>query len=222
MPADKVLKLHNGFNQRFLVRQPQQAKAWRLQFLTAPYQHLAVYSGALYPFKGVDLLIKAACGLPDVQFVFAGGTAEQVAAYQQLCREQQVTNAQFLGHLPHEQLASLLQAADVLVHPHCAGEAATFTSPMKFFDYMASGTPIVATEILPLMEFKTSGVVAGWCEPDQPVQLADCIRRVLQTYPRQPEGYCHSMEFVKQFSWENRIATVLSYVENSLKPVLVQ
>lgn len=220
MPPEKVIKLHNGFNQSFLVRHSQAAEEWRQKLLVNGQQHLAVYSGGLHPFKGVDLLVEVAKSLPQVLFVFAGGNAAQVAAYRQLAAEHQVSNVQFLGFLVQEQLASLLQAADVLVHPHCSGEEATFTSPLKFFDYMASGTPIVATEIPPLMEFKPSGAVAGWCEPDQPVQLADCLYRVLQTHPRKPEGYSNSMQFVKQFSWENRIATILSHVEDALKPAL--
>jgi glycosyltransferase involved in cell wall biosynthesis len=221
MPSDKIVKLHNGFNQFFLIRHPEQAQAWRRSLLTQDYGYLAVYSGALYPFKGVDLLIEVAKTLPQVQFVFAGGNESQVAAYRQLANEQQAHNTRFLGHLPHEQLASLLQAADVLVHPHCSGEAATFTSPMKFFDYMASGTPIVATEIPPLLEFRTSGVVAGWCAPDNPVQLAQSIQRVFETHPRKPAGYINSIEFVRQFSWENRLSTLLSYVDRPLKPALV-
>jgi glycosyltransferase involved in cell wall biosynthesis len=221
MPPEKLIKLHNGFNQLFLAKHPASAEAWRESLLRQGRQFLAVYSGALYPFKGVDLLMDVAKQLPHVQFVFAGGSSIQVASYQNLAQEKQLSNTQFLGHLPHEQLASLLQAANVLVHPHCLGEAATFTSPMKFFDYMASGTPIVATEIPPLMEFKSSGVVAGWCEPDQPVQLADCIARVLQSYPYRPEGYAESREYVQQFSWENRIARTLSHVEARLRPLPV-
>lgn len=218
MPPEKIIKLHNGFNRSFLVRHSAAAEQWRQQLLINNYSYMAVYSGGLNPFKGVNLLIEVAKSLPHVLFVFAGGNQTQVAAYRQLATEHQASNVKFLGYLLHDQLASLLQAADLLVHPHLSGEEATFTSPLKFFDYMASGTPIVATEIPPLMEFKNAGVVAGWCEPDQPLQLADCIRRVLQTHPRKSEGYANSIQFVQRFSWENRIATVLSYVEDSLKP----
>jgi glycosyltransferase involved in cell wall biosynthesis len=222
MPPEKIIKLHNGFNQSFLVRHSEAAAQWRQKLLINDYNHMAVYSGGLNPFKGVNLLIEVAKAFPQVLFVFAGGTELQVAAYRQFAAEQQVSNVQFLGYLLHDQLASLLQAADLLVHPHLSGKEASFTSPLKFFDYMASGTPIVATEIPPLMEFKPAGVVAGWCEPDHPDQLIDCIGRVLQSHPRKSEGYAKSIEFVKRFSWENRIATVLSYVEDSLKPALVQ
>jgi glycosyltransferase involved in cell wall biosynthesis len=218
MPSDKVVKLHNGFSQLFFSRHPQQSSTWRQKFTTEQRPHLVVYSGALQAFKGVDLLLEVAQILPNVQFVFAGGDALQVKTYQDQAKHLQ--NVTFLGYLPHDQLAGLLQSADILAHPHGSGAAATFTSPLKFFEYMAAGMPIVATEIPPLIEFKPSGVVAAWCEPDRPQQFAEGIQRSLETYPRKPEGYSTGIDFVRQFSWENRIAKIMNYVEPSLRPTM--
>ena len=216
MPPEKVIMLHNGFNQLFLARHTAVAENWRQQLLPNGRKHLAVYAGGLYPFKGVDMLVDVARELPDVQFAIAGGDSSQVTAYQQLATDKQVKNINFLGYLPQNQLASLLQAADVLTHPHCLTEAATFTSPLKFFDYMASGTAIVATEIPSLMEFKSGNIATIWCEPDNPYKFAQSIRDSLTRYPRQVEGYSETLDFVKQFSWENRIEKILSYVDESV------
>ena len=216
MPPEKVITLHNGFNQLFLARHTAVAENWRQQLLPNGRKHLAVYAGGLYPFKGVDMLVDVARELPDVQFAIAGGDSSQVTAYQQLATDKQVKNINFLGYLPQNQLASLLQAADVLTHPHCLTEAATFTSPLKFFDYMASGTAIVATEIPSLMEFKSGNIATIWCEPDNPYKFAQSIRDSLTRYPRQVEGYSETLDFVKQFSWENRIEKILSYVDESV------
>ena len=215
MPPEKVITLHNGFNQLFLARQTASAENWRQQLLAGERHYLAVYAGGLYPFKGVDMLVDVARELPEVQFAIAGGDSSQVTAYQQLAKDKQVNNINFLGYLPQNQLASLLQAADVLTHPHCLTKAATFTSPLKFFDYMASGTPIVATEIASLMEFKSGNIAAIWCEPDNPHKFAQSIRDSLAKYPRKSEGYAETLGFVKQFSWENRIQKILSYVDES-------
>ncbi|MEG5136849.1 MULTISPECIES: glycosyltransferase family 4 protein [unclassified Microcoleus] len=221
MPAEKVIMLHNGFNQLFLVRQTVAAENWRQQLLADDRQYLAVYAGGLYPFKGVDMLVDVARELPEVQFAIAGGDSSQVTAYQQLATDKQVKNINFLGYLPQNQLASLLQAADVLTHPHCQTEAATFTSPLKFFDYMASGTPIIATEIASLMEFKSGKIAAIWCEPDNPYRFAQSIRDSLAKYPRRSEGYAETLYFVKQFSWENRIEKILSYVDADVRSQII-
>jgi glycosyltransferase involved in cell wall biosynthesis len=218
MPPEKVIKLHNGFNHLFLVRNPAADEDWRKKLLANERQHLVVYAGGLYPFKGVNMLIDVAKELPEIQFAIAGGNQSQVTTYQQLAREKQVNNINFLGHLPQNQLASLLQAADILAHPHCLTNAATFTSPLKFFDYLASGTPIVVTEIPSMIEFKSANIIANWCEPDRPDIFAATIKKTLENYPRNLEGYAETINFVRQFSWENRITKILSYVENSLRP----
>ncbi len=216
MPPEKILKLHLSFNQSFLVRQPDKAKQWRQKLLAEGRQNLVVYSGGLYRFKGVDLLIDVAKKLPQIQFAFAGGDESQVQAYRQLAREKQADNVKFLGYIQHEHLPSLLQAADILAHPHCSGEAATFTSPLKFFEYLASGTPIVATEIPPLMEFKETNMIAVWCEPDNPNQFAHCLQYTLETYPRRVNGYSEQICFARQFSWENRLSSIMSHIKNAL------
>jgi glycosyltransferase involved in cell wall biosynthesis len=218
-PPEKVVWLHNGFEQSFLLRQPEEAATWRKELLTDESQPLVVYSGALYPFKGIDVLIDAAKKLPQVQFAITGGKTEQVTAYQQLAKEKQVENIKFLGWvLPRQRLVSLFQAADILVHPHCSGKSANFTNPVKFFQYMASGTPIVITEIPPLMPFKEMPLAAVWCEPDNPDQLAQALKQALEIYPRKIAGYINNIELAKPFSWENRIDKILSYVDESLRP----
>lgn len=131
-------------------------------------------------------------------------------------------NVKFLGWiLPRERLVSLFQAADILAHPHCSGKSANFTNPVKFFQYMASGTPMVVTEIPPLMEFKASPLIASWCEPDNPDKLANSISHTLAKYPRKIEGYAASIDFAKQFSWENRITKIFSYVQEDMRPQII-
>lgn len=220
MPSDKVIQLHNGFNRSFTVRQPEAAAQWR-QKLLGHHHYLAVYSGGLNAFKGVDLLLDAAQHLPQVRFAFAGGTDTQVQFYRQQAIDRELQNVTFLGYVLHNELASLLQAADVLLHPHRSGEEATFTSPLKFFDYLASGTPIVATKIPPLRSFQAADIVAHWCAPDCPLALVNAIAHMLAVYPRRSEGYAHSMAFVQQFSWESRIQKILSYVDKPFQPLLV-
>jgi len=218
MPADKILTLHNGFNQLFWERQPEAARAWRSQLLADRFHHLVVYAGELAKFKGIDLLIDIAPQLPEVKFALAGGTDAQLQAYQQILWKKQVTNITLVGYLQHDRLASLLQAADVLVYPHLSGEAASFTSPMKLFDYIAAGNPIVATRIPPLREFETSPLVDGWCEPDNPSEFSRCLQAVLQKYPRWTADHIRDRALVQQFSWENRITKTLERVAPAVRP----
>ncbi|MBE9166873.1 glycosyltransferase [Pleurocapsales cyanobacterium LEGE 06147] len=221
MPIEKIVVVPNGYNALFLERQPQAAQEWRDQLLLRHNRRkLAVYGGALYSFKGIDQILEIAGDFPDVSFALAGGPEAQRQLYQQRIAEKQLDNVELLGFLPQRALSSLLQAADVLLHPHCSGEAAKFTSPLKLFDYMASGTPIIATRIQSLRSFEGTEAIAAWCDPDRPAALASCLRNVLQTTAESASNFPVSIDFVKQFSWENRIQKILEHVDPAFRPTM--
>ncbi|ACB53092.1 putative Glycosyl transferase, group 1 [Crocosphaera subtropica ATCC 51142] len=213
MPPEKAIWLHNGFNQTFLERHLEDAETWRKQLLKNNREKLIVYSGALYPFKGIDLLIDVAKLLPNIQFAITGGTEEQVQQYQALANNKQVDNITFLGWIiPRSRLISLFQAADILAHPHLSGKSANFTNPVKFFQYLASGTPIVATEIPPLMSFKQTVPIAVWCPPDDPSIFAQSIEKALEIYPRKSIGYQENIKYSQEYSWEKRAEKIIKYL----------
>ncbi len=68
------------------------------------------------------------------------------------------------------------------------------------------------------MVFKDSPLVAGWCEPDNPHKFYECIKYVLETYPKRIEGYADSINFARQFFWENRTQKIISYLDESFRP----
>jgi hypothetical protein len=76
---------------------------------------------------------------------------------------------------------------------------------------MASGTPILTTEIPPLMPFKSAPLAAVWCQPDNPTEFAKSLQYTLQIYPRKPEGYTQNIRFSSQFTWEERALKIMNY-----------
>ena len=65
--------------------------------------------------------------------LFAGGKPEQLEHYRSLVTAKQLENVSFLGYIQHEQLPSLLQAADILAHPHLSGSSFYFYFSLKVF-----------------------------------------------------------------------------------------
>ncbi|MDV3001340.1 MAG: hypothetical protein N5P05_002946 [Chroococcopsis gigantea SAG 12.99] len=214
VPPHKTTWMHNAFSPVFLERHPEEALNWRNELIKNGREYLVVYSGALYKFKGVDMLVDVAKQLPHIQFAVTGGTNEQVQTYRQLAKDKQVENIDFLGWLsPQSKLVSILQAADILAHPHCSGKSADFTNPLKFFQYIASGTPMVITEIEPLKAFQGSSMIASWCQPDDPYAFAQSILYTLEKYPRKEIGYQKNFEYSRQFTYEKRMEKILDYLE---------
>ncbi|PSN79850.1 glycosyl transferase family 1 [filamentous cyanobacterium CCP4] len=220
IPEKKVVTVPNGFNAGFLARHPEAAQGWRGRLLTPPFTQLVVYAGALHNFKGVDLLLEIAPQFPQVKFALAGGPAEQQQHYRDRIAELGIENVAMLGFLDQHDLANLLQAADALAHPHLLGKAATFTSPLKLFDYLASGTPVVATRIPSLENWPLADQIAAWCEPNQPQAFVDSLSHLLEKHPRPAEGFTPNAAALRPYSWEARIEKILSYVDAQYHPQL--
>lgn len=208
MPPEKIRQFHNGFNRGFYERHPDLAQNWRDRLLKAG-QSLVVYAGALEPFKGIDLLLSIAPQFPNVQFALAGGPSAQIDHYEAELKARQLTNVSLVGYLSHDYLAPLLQAADVLVYPHYAGNAANFTSPMKLFDYIAAGRNIISTTIPPLREFQNSPLITAWAEPNNRQDFAAQLRRTLAQKPAWTPQSLHPWDAVQSYSWEARIEKTL-------------
>ncbi|MGB6015954.1 MAG: glycosyltransferase, partial [Nodosilinea sp.] len=168
MPEKKVVTVPNGFNSQFLARHPAAAQQWRDRLLSQRFNQLVVYAGALHEFKGVDMLLEIAPQFPQVKFALAGGPLNQQQHYRDRITDLGLENVDLLGFLEQQDLAHLLQAADALAHPHQQGKAATFTSPLKLFDYLAAGAPIVATRIPSLENWPLTTQISAWCDPDRP------------------------------------------------------
>ncbi|MBF0519595.1 MAG: glycosyltransferase family 4 protein [Nitrospirae bacterium] len=105
------------------------------------------YSGSLYKWKGVDLLIEAMMYLPDETLVIAGGGGrlDELKQFVKLLGlSERVT---FTGHIPHVKITKLLKDAKLSFIPNVQSEISKYTSPLKMFEYMAGGVPIVAADL---------------------------------------------------------------------------
>ena len=110
---------------------------------------LVVYTGTFEPYQGLDLLFAAAAHVlrqqPDVRFLLAGGRPDQIhAARAQAAAAGLDGRVVFAGERPAAEIPAILQAADVLVSPRSRGT----NTPLKIYQYLRSGRPIVATRLL--------------------------------------------------------------------------
>lgn len=137
--------------------------------------YLVLYSGHLYDWKGSNTLFAAACALAaskQIRFACIGGTAEDVAR----AKREVSTNVDVLGHQKKELVPKFLAAADLLLLPNekTSEESARFTSPLKLFEYMASGTPILASDLPSLREI-LSDEMALFAEAGDPASFAERV-----------------------------------------------
>ncbi|MBI3572127.1 glycosyltransferase [Candidatus Kaiserbacteria bacterium] len=171
-------------------------------------ERIALYAGHLYSRKGADTLAAAAELLPGTRFVFVGGTSADVAAFQHRWRK--FSNITIVGSVAHEQIPLYLRAADILVVPNSGRDedAARFTSPMKLFEYIASGTPVLASDVPALREI-LSEENATLVSPDDPAAFARGITEIL-SYPEDAHARAaRAQELARHYSWKNRAELIL-------------
>jgi glycosyltransferase involved in cell wall biosynthesis len=109
------------------------------------------YAGHLYAWKGVDVLLRAIARAPGASGLIVGGHGAEpdLARLKALAQELGIASpVTFTGLVDPERVPAFLMAADVLALPNPASAISTnFTSPLKLFEYMAAGRPIVASDL---------------------------------------------------------------------------
>jgi glycosyltransferase involved in cell wall biosynthesis len=110
---------------------------------------IVLYTGTFEAYQGLDLLFAAAAHVkerrPDVRTVLAGGRPDQIDAARAAARAAGIGDAViFAGQRPADEIPAFLDAADVLVSPRSSGT----NTPLKIYQYLRSGRPIVATRLL--------------------------------------------------------------------------
>jgi glycosyltransferase involved in cell wall biosynthesis len=143
---------------------------------------IVAYAGHLYPWKGVDTLLRALTDVPSARALIVGGHPDEP----DLGRLTQLTDSlglssrvTFTGLVPPADVAGHLMAASAVVLPNSATAiSARYSSPLKLFEYLAVGRPIVATDLPAFREVLREDVNALLVPPDDPAALASALRRL--------------------------------------------
>ena len=165
------------------------------------------YAGHLYPWKGVDLLIAALSMLPNVRGLIVGGhdAEPDLARLRHQASTMGVADrVRFTGFIPPGDVARHLAGADVLVLPNPETEISrSYSSPLKLFEYMAAGKPIVASD-LPAFREVLSSEDAVLVEPGSASALAAGIERVLGDRPLATRLAFNAFSAASNYSWSAR------------------
>jgi glycosyltransferase involved in cell wall biosynthesis len=128
---------------------PEDAAAVRRDLGVGEHTPVVLYTGTFEAYQGLDLLFAAMAlvrgSRPDARLVLAGGKPDQVTAAREQARAAGIGDVTvFAGERPASEIPAYLLAADVLVSPRSRGT----NTPLKIYQYLRSGKPIVATRLL--------------------------------------------------------------------------
>jgi glycosyltransferase involved in cell wall biosynthesis len=142
---------------------------------------IAAYAGHLYPWKGVDVFVRALALAPSVRGLIVGGHPGEPdrARIDQVAREAGVSDRlEVTGLVAPTKVAASLSKATILVLPNTASTLSErFTSPLKLFEYLQMGRPIVASDLPALREVLTTET-AVFVPPGDAPALAQALERL--------------------------------------------
>jgi glycosyltransferase involved in cell wall biosynthesis len=176
------------------------------------------YVGHLYPGKGMEVITQLARLRPGMDFHVVGGKQEDIDAWRR--RTSGLHNLHYHGHVSHKKAQHLMRGFDVLLAPYQSQvgtnqgrrrDIARWMSPLKIFEYMATGRPIIASDLPVLQEVLTDHKNAllrhprdmpGWTDAlDTLVEDPDLGRQIAAAAR---EDLLHG------YTWESRARRVLA------------
>ncbi len=175
---------------------------------------IALYAGHLYKWKGVETLAMASKFLEDnVLIVIVGGIKWYLSNFKKFVEKNNLGNVLVLGHKDYSLIPAYLKSADCLVLTGTTNSETSkeHTSPMKMFEYMASGNPIVASN-LPSFKEILNNENSILVESDNPEAMAVSIKKALNDTELLKSISEQAYKDVQQYTWDNRAKKIIEFI----------
>jgi glycosyltransferase involved in cell wall biosynthesis len=181
----------------------------RLKLNLPKNKKLIIYTGSGLGWKGVGALIETVKFLSDDYLLILIGDIKSARNLPK--------NILFLGHKKYQEIPYWLKAADLLVLTGNKKSKISlfYTSPMKMFEYMASGTPILASNIPSFKDVlnKENSILIDF---DNFKIAANKIKEILNNKELANKLANKSLEDVKRYTWNKRAKVIKNFIKNRI------
>jgi GT2 family glycosyltransferase/glycosyltransferase involved in cell wall biosynthesis len=155
------------------------------------------YYGALASWVDVPLLTKIADAHPDATLVLAGGHFDV-----DLTPIAKRRNVRLLGQRPYDEMPKLLYDFDACMIPFLVNDITEATNPVKFYEYLYGGKPVVAPALTELLPYANISYLARGHD-----EFLAQLRRALAEPPNDPRR-AERRRVAEENDWAHRYATM--------------
>ncbi|MEX0918568.1 MAG: glycosyltransferase [Candidatus Paceibacterota bacterium] len=215
IPSERIIVVSNGVSFSEFMNIPSKESKRALEKIiniSISSRKVVLYSGSFKKHKGVEILAQSAKFLPDEYIIVCiGGDTLQVRKLES--KFSKSNNIFFLKYIDPRDIPRLLLAADILVVPNIitADPSSGDTSPIKLFEYMATGIPVVVSDLPTIREIVTDREV--WLtKSGDPLALADTIQKTQIQIPEAGKRADSARKLARKCSWRNRAQQISSFV----------
>lgn len=180
--ADKVTVVPNAVDEAFLQPSPDAADL-RARWGIPGDAFVVGTVSTFYGYEGLDVLVRAAAdlrGRGEPVWVLLVGDGPELPRLRRLVAETGLDETViFPGRVPHAEVRRYYSALDVFAVPRTGHRVCHLVTPLKPVEAMASGLPVVASELPALRELVEPDVTGGLIPPEYPHALADYLQQLL-------------------------------------------
>lgn len=189
VPDDRIVVVPNAVDDRFLL-EPPDAASLRQELGFGPDDVVIGTISTLNDYEGIDLLVDAAAmlradGRPIRVLVVGGGPA--ATSLQVRARAAGAGLAVLTGRVPFAQVHRYHAAIDVFAVPRLDLPVTGLVPPLKPLEAMATGRPVVASDLAPLREIVQPGVTGELAAPGDAASLAGALATLVDDPARRAE-----------------------------------
>lgn len=183
--------------------------------LGLPEMLTAGYTGHMYAGRGMDMLVTLARRFSQIHFLWVGGRPTDIGEWQRKLSTQDINNITLTGFIENSHLPQYQAAADILLMPYesfiagsSGGNSAEYCSPMKAFEYLASGRAIISSD-LPVIREVLDESNAILCPPQDSDAWTTALKELLENPERRHTLARKALLTASRYTWKARARRAL-------------
>ena len=178
---------------------------------------IVTYSGQLSEWKRPEFILQAAQYLKNenVVFLFLGGARKDLERLREHAERLNISDRVILkGYVKPPEVASYLKASDMLVHYSASTGGMASLSPLKIFEYMLSGKPLLAPDYPYIKEIIQDRVNGFLYKHDDSRSLAELIEKIAEMSEEEMRSITARAQSTarREYTYEARAKKILEVV----------
>lgn len=166
----------------------------------------ALYVGHLYKDRGLQEIMESAQALPDITFIIVGGHCADIEYWQKYVDARSLQNVHIIGFVENRYVPLYQWMADVLLMPYSKScGTSQWMSPLKLFEYMASGRAIIASNFPVFDDILSHEKNAYLVEADNAYSLKQGLETVFSNKSLMNSIGQQAKKDVQKHSWDARV-----------------
>jgi glycosyltransferase involved in cell wall biosynthesis len=207
--GDKTFVADSGVNVYSVERDLDRVARCRRFILGHRFSAAAFYGGGLQTERGIDKIFEAARLNPHIHFLLAGGVSRAQNERRDQRNKSDLKNLSVLGFLDQSTVMLFAQSSDVLVFTRAKNDRSQITSPLKVFEYLASGSPLVSYKLKVIENAIGKDAALTFYSGEDGASLSKAINKSLRLRPWRLEGYEQNVRYGMKKSWKAREQRIL-------------